>query len=79
MTTQITVRLPDEAVAFLDKLVESGQEKSRAAAVAHALWRERERVLDERDAAIYAKHGEVPDLEQLVAHTADRIDLSELD
>jgi Arc/MetJ-type ribon-helix-helix transcriptional regulator len=79
MTTQITVRLPDETVAFVDKLVASGQERSRATAVAHALWRERERRLDERDATIYADEGEVPDLEEFISYTAPRIDLGELD
>ena len=41
MSKQIAVRLPDELVAFIDDVVESGSERSRAAVVARALERER--------------------------------------
>jgi Arc/MetJ-type ribon-helix-helix transcriptional regulator len=54
MTTQITVRLPDETVAFIDNLVLEGKAPSRAAAVATALRREQRRLRAEEDAKIYA-------------------------
>lgn len=54
MTTQITVRLPDDDVAFIDARVAQGAAASRAALVARAIERERRAVAAERDAAIYA-------------------------
>jgi antitoxin MazE3 len=55
MSTQITVRLPDELVEYVDRLVASGKEPSRAAIVARALERERRRETAENDARIYAR------------------------
>lgn len=55
MTVQITVRLPDELVAFADHEVKGGHAASRAEIVATALERERRRRAAERDAAIYAR------------------------
>jgi Arc/MetJ-type ribon-helix-helix transcriptional regulator len=40
MTIQITVRLPDDQVHFIDELVNAGQAVSRADAVAIAVRRE---------------------------------------
>lgn len=37
MTTQIAVKLPDEVVAAVDRLVDEGQFRSRSAAVRRAL------------------------------------------
>ncbi|MGH7733786.1 MAG: YlcI/YnfO family protein [Gemmatimonadales bacterium] len=54
MSTQIAVRLPDETVAFLDRLVAEGRAASRAALIARALERERRREMAARDAAILA-------------------------
>jgi Arc/MetJ-type ribon-helix-helix transcriptional regulator len=45
MSKQIAVRLPDELVAFVDEVIESGAEPSRAAVVARALERERRRAV----------------------------------
>jgi Arc/MetJ-type ribon-helix-helix transcriptional regulator len=70
MTKQIAVRLPDELVAFVDEVVESGRERSRAAVVARALERERRRAIAERDAAILADAGPDPELAGLAEHAA---------
>jgi Arc/MetJ-type ribon-helix-helix transcriptional regulator len=51
-TTQISVRLPEELVAFVDEQVRRGAMTSRAAVLAHAIEREQRRVLAERDIAI---------------------------
>jgi Arc/MetJ-type ribon-helix-helix transcriptional regulator len=58
MTVQITVRLPDEDVAFLDEQVESGRSRSRAAALAGMIERERHRVRAEADIAILKERGD---------------------
>jgi Arc/MetJ-type ribon-helix-helix transcriptional regulator len=68
--TQITVRLPDELVAFADQQVQSGEAQSRAQVVTRALLRERRRVLAVRDAQIYTRHGEDPELVGLSEHAA---------
>lgn len=70
MSTQITVRLPDQAVAFLDAQVAAGAATSRAALVARAIERERRAVLAERDAAIYAATGDDADLAAFTAAAA---------
>lgn len=62
MTTQITVRLPDDLVQFTDMLVSAGQAGSRAEVVTSALTNERRRLAAERDAEIYAAAGEDPEL-----------------
>lgn len=62
MTTQITIRLPDDLVRAMDAQVESGQARSRAAVVTDALLRDRRRRQAERDAEIYRELGEDPDL-----------------
>ena len=54
MSRQVTVRLPEELVAFIDARVHDGRAASRAAVVAAAVERERRRELAERDAAILA-------------------------
>jgi Arc/MetJ-type ribon-helix-helix transcriptional regulator len=68
MSTQIAVRLPDELVDFIDELVGSGRERSRAAVVTRALERERRRVAAARDAEIIARTGPDPELAGLAAH-----------
>jgi Arc/MetJ-type ribon-helix-helix transcriptional regulator len=68
MSKQIAVRLPDELVAFVDAVVESGAERSRAAVVTRALERERRRAVAARDAEILASAGRDRDLEALAAH-----------
>lgn len=68
MSTQIAVRLPDETVAFLDRLVAEKKAGSRAEIIARALERERRREMAARDAAILAEFGEDPDLAGLVRY-----------
>ncbi len=68
MSKQIAIRLPDELVAFVDEVVESGRERSRAAVVTRALERERRRMVAARDAAILAATGPDPELEGLADH-----------
>lgn len=62
MTTQITIRIPDDLVAFVDQ-----QGGSRASVIAHALRHERRRLAAERDAAIYASTEPDPDMTALSA------------
>jgi Arc/MetJ-type ribon-helix-helix transcriptional regulator len=78
MATQIAVRLPDEMVEFLDQLVARGDAKSRAAAMAQAVERDRRRRMAEHDAAIYAGSKD-RDLDSLAAWGAENINLSDLD
>lgn len=68
MSKQIAVRLPDELVAFVDEVVESGREPSRAAVVTRALEREQRRTVAMRDAEILAATGPDPELEGLAVH-----------
>lgn len=68
MSKQIAVRLPDDLVDFVDGVVGSGRERSRAAVVTRALERERRRVIAERDAAILAGTGADPELAGLADH-----------
>lgn len=70
MSKQIAVRLSDELVSFVDAVVGSGRERSRAAVVTRALERERRRVIAERDAAILAGTGPDPELAGLADHAA---------
>ena len=69
MTTQITVRLPDELVEFADRLVAAGTARSRASVVEAALERELRRQLAVRDAAILAGSPDA-DLDALAAWAA---------
>ena len=68
MSTQIAVRLPDDTVAFLDRLVAEKKAASRAEIIARALERERRREMSARDAAILAESGEDPDLAGLIRY-----------
>jgi Arc/MetJ-type ribon-helix-helix transcriptional regulator len=68
MSKQIAVRLPDDIVDFVDRLVADGQAKSRAVVVARALARERRRQTAARDAAILAEAGADPDLDSLAEY-----------
>lgn len=56
MTVQITVRLPDELVDFID-----AQDGSRASVVERALRRQMRRAAAERDAEIYRRMREEND------------------
>lgn len=68
MSKQIAVRLSDRLVDFVDELVESGAERSRAAVVSRALERERRRAIAARDAEILARTGPDPELGGLAEH-----------
>jgi Arc/MetJ-type ribon-helix-helix transcriptional regulator len=70
MSKQIAVRLDDELVAFVDDVVHSGQEPSRAAVVTRALQRERRRRIAARDVEILTQAGPNPELDGLAAHAA---------
>jgi Arc/MetJ-type ribon-helix-helix transcriptional regulator len=77
VSAQIAVRLPEELVEFIDRLVADGRASSRAAVVSQALQRERRRELAARDAAILAVNGD-DDLDVLAEHAA-RTPLDDLD
>lgn len=62
MSKQIAVRLPDDLVDFLDALVAEGRFDSRAAVVTRELKRLRRRVEAEKDAEIYRREGDDPEL-----------------
>jgi Arc/MetJ-type ribon-helix-helix transcriptional regulator len=72
MSKQIAVRLPDELVEFVDEIVGSGSERSRAAVVARALERERRRAIAARDAEILARTGSDPELDGLAEYVVGR-------
>jgi Arc/MetJ-type ribon-helix-helix transcriptional regulator len=74
MSQQVTVRLPDELVTFMDRQVREGRAASRAAVVAAAIERERRREIGERDAAILAAAGSDDDgLDELARFTAGAV------
>jgi Arc/MetJ-type ribon-helix-helix transcriptional regulator len=70
MSKQVAVRLPDALVAFVDEVVASGDERSRATFFTRALERERRRVVAARDAEILARTGPDPDLAGLAEFAA---------
>jgi len=76
MTTQITVRLPDDLVTLVDALVSSGQERSRASVVERALERELRRAVALRDAAILQGAAPVPGLDALAAWAQRHVDVA---
>ena len=78
MSTQIAVRLPEDLVAFIDKLVADGRAPSRAAVVSRALHRELRREVAARDAAILAATAGDDDLDELARHAAT-IPMDDLD
>jgi Arc/MetJ-type ribon-helix-helix transcriptional regulator len=79
MTIQITVRLPESLIAFVDADVKEGRVRSRADAVAKALHREQRQRRAEADAAIYTS-GADADADAIVTHTsAHPVDLGEHD
>jgi len=78
MSRQLTVRLADDLVDFIDRRVKDGKASSRAAVIAAAIDRERRRAIAERDAAILAKTASGDDLDDLAAY-ASRAELTDLD
>ena len=71
MSVQIAVRLPEEAVDFVDAQVSSGAAKSRADFIWHAIKREQRRLAAEHDLAVLiaAPYAEFDDMHEHVAHT----------
>jgi Arc/MetJ-type ribon-helix-helix transcriptional regulator len=67
MTTQIAVRLPDELVAYVDRLVSEGA-GSRAAVVARALALYQRQLRAEQDARILEATGDYDDFDDLARH-----------
>jgi Arc/MetJ-type ribon-helix-helix transcriptional regulator len=70
MTRQITVRLQEELVEFVDALVAEGVVDSRAQAVALALTRERRRRTALHDAEILRGVPTDPELDAIATFTA---------
>ncbi|MGH2915141.1 MAG: YlcI/YnfO family protein [Solirubrobacteraceae bacterium] len=70
MSKQIAIRLPDDLVDFVDSVVGTGAQRSRAAVVRRALERERRRAVAARDAEILAASGPDADLDALASHAA---------
>ena len=70
MTVQISLRLPDDLVEFLDRSVSTGAAGSRADIVSVALEREKRRQAALADAAIVNAKGPQDDLDSLVEWTA---------
>ncbi|MHB1929593.1 MAG: YlcI/YnfO family protein [Acidimicrobiales bacterium] len=70
MSRQLTVRLPDDLVEFIDQQVERGEATSRAAVVAAAVERERRRDIAARDAAILTQLAAGDGLDDLAAYGA---------
>ncbi len=70
MSKQITVRIPDGLVEFVDRIVSEGRAGSRAVVVSRALERERRRAVAARDAAILSGAGEDSDLDDLARRVA---------
>ncbi len=70
MPTQITVRLPDELVTFVDAEVARGAVSSRADAVTKALMRERRRQTVLAHVAILRQRANDFDLDELAEHDA---------
>lgn len=79
MTKQITVRLPDDQVDFLDQEVSAGKAPSRAAAISRALRREQRRRQAERDLLSMLESGDDPDLINLPEWASQGQDFSGLD
>lgn len=69
MTTQIAVRLPEELVEYVDKLVAEGS-GSRATVVARALRVYQQQVRGEQDARILEESGDYADFDDLVGHAS---------
>jgi len=77
MSKQLTVRLPDELVDFIDQRVERGEAASRAAVVAAAVERERRREIAARDVAILSRSANPDQLDDL-ADFASHVHLDDL-
>ena len=79
MSTQIAVRLDDEALAVLDAEVDAGRADSRSDALRHAIAHVKRQQAYRRDEEILAKLraagvGVYPDLDKLATMTVPDID-----
>ncbi|HEX6513763.1 MAG TPA: ribbon-helix-helix domain-containing protein [Chloroflexota bacterium] len=79
MTKQVTVRLPEDLVQFVDSTVERGEAGSRAEVLAGALERERRRRIAERDAEILSQVADDDDAFDELAAFAAETPLDDLD
>jgi Arc/MetJ-type ribon-helix-helix transcriptional regulator len=70
VTTQIAVRLPDDMVEFLDRVVAAGLATSRASVIERALAREIRIQIAARDAAILAGAEPDEDMDSLADYAA---------
>jgi antitoxin MazE3 len=78
MSKQLTIRLADDLVDFIDQRVKNGKGSSRASVVAAAIDRERRRAIAERDVAILTRAATGDDFDDLAAY-ASRKGLVDLD
>ena len=79
MSKQITVRLPDDQVDFVDQEVSDGNATSRAAAISRALRREQRRRRAERDLLRLLESGDDPELVGLQEWAGRGQDFASLD
>lgn len=70
MSKQLTVRLPEELVAYIDEQVKAGHAASRADLIASAVDRDRRRRIAERDVEILVGSSARDDLDELAAWAA---------
>jgi len=77
MSRQLTVRLADDLVEFIDRRVRRGEATSRAAVIAAAVERECRLEIARRDAEILAGARTGDDLDDLAAYAA-RAELTDL-
>ncbi len=70
MSKQLTVRLADDLVGFVDERVRRGEASSRAAVITAALDRERRRMIALRDVAILTGAAEKDDFHALAEYAA---------
>lgn len=78
MSKQIAVRLSEETVDFIDKLVAQGRASSRAAVVAKGVDLVRRQETAARDVAILIEMGDYPGFDEL-ANFSTRTPMDELD
>lgn len=69
MSTQIAVRLADDLVAYVDRLVADGA-GSRAAVVTRALGHYQQQMLAEQDARILEDLGDYDDFDGLTSYAS---------
>jgi Arc/MetJ-type ribon-helix-helix transcriptional regulator len=79
MTTQITIRLPDDAVDYLDEQVRAGRASSRAQAVAREIKRAQRRLRAEQDIPALLAAQPDEDMNALAEFASTKADWSHLD